>query len=170
MDAGIGIGGLSIGKDEIASCKFDLFAPIEIEKSVRKSHSLFFRPISSAGSKGPFTFDIPADPDKFTDAETLLLHGRMRIRKKVSGGTVINLPASAKVSTVNNIFDSLWSSISVELNGTEISDPSSKWYAYKAYFEKLLRKANGCTFVPNKNVNRSKDLLNTSNIFETEVT
>ena len=138
MDAGIGIGGLSIGKDEIASSKFDLFAPIEIEKSVRKSHSLSFRPISSAGSKGPFTFDIPADPDKFTDAETLLLHGRMRIRKKVSGGTVINLPASAKVSTVNNIFDSLWSSISVELNGTEISDPSSKWYAYKAYFEKLL--------------------------------
>ena len=74
MDAGIGIGGLSIGKDEIASSKFDLFAPIEIEKSVRKSHSLSFRPISSAGSKGLFTFDIPADPE-FTDAETLLLHG-----------------------------------------------------------------------------------------------
>ena len=134
MDAGIGIGGLSIGKDEIASSKFDLFAPIEIEKGVRKSYSLAFRPISSTGSKGPFTFDIPADPDKFTDAETLKLHGRMRILAKA--GT--NIAAKEQVSTVNNIFDSLWSSISVELNGTEISDPSSKWYAYKAYFEKLL--------------------------------
>ena len=24
------------------------------------------------------------------------------------------------------------------MNGTKISDPSSKWHAYKAYFEKLL--------------------------------
>ena len=36
MDAGIGIGGLSIGKDEIASSKFDLFAPIEVEKGLEK--------------------------------------------------------------------------------------------------------------------------------------
>ena len=137
MDAGIGIGGLSIGKDEIASSKFNLFSPIEIEKGVEKSYSLTLRPISAVGSKGPFTFDIPADPEKFTDIETLLLHGRIRIRKKVSGA-LANLPANEKVSTVNNIFDSLWSSINVELNGTAINDPSTKWYAYKAYFEKLL--------------------------------
>ena len=97
MDAGIGIGGLSIGKDEIASSKFDLYAPIEIENSIRKSHSLSFRPISSVGSSGPFSFDIPADPDKYTDAETFRLHGRMRIKKKASNGTLSNLPGSEKV-------------------------------------------------------------------------
>ena len=40
MDAGIGIGGLSIGKDEIASSKFDLYAPIEIENSIRGHSSI----------------------------------------------------------------------------------------------------------------------------------
>ena len=43
-----------------------------------------------------------------------------------------------KVSVVNNIFNSLWSSINIRLNGTEITDPSSRWYSYKSYFENLL--------------------------------
>ena len=45
-------------------------------------NTMSFRPISSAGSKGSFTFDIPVDPDKFTDAETLKLHGCMHMLKK----------------------------------------------------------------------------------------
>jgi len=36
------------------------------------------------------------------------------------------------------MFNSLWSSINTRLNGCEISDPSSKWYAYKVYFEDHL--------------------------------
>ena len=42
------------------------------------------------------------------------------------------------MSPVNNVFNSLWSSVNTKLNGCEISDPSSKWYAYKAYFENHL--------------------------------
>lgn len=42
------------------------------------------------------------------------------------------------MSVVNNIFNSLWSSINIRLNGTEITDPSSRWYSYKSYFENLL--------------------------------
>ena len=137
MDAGIGIGGLSINKDEITSSKYDLYAPIYIDKSVRKSHNLSIYPNSSTDSKGPFVFEIPADPGKFTDLETLRLHGRMRIRKQTTSGEA-NLAKDEKVSTVNNIFDSLWSSVKVEVNSTEITDPSSSWYAYKAYLEKLL--------------------------------
>ena len=137
MDGGIGIGGLSINKDEITSSKYDLFAPIYIDKSVRKSHNLAFYPTSSTDSMGPFVFEIPADPGKFTDVETLRLHGRMRIRKKTNSGEA-DLETDEKVSTVNNIFDSLWASVKVEVNSTEITDPSSSWYAYKAYLEKLL--------------------------------
>ena len=33
MDSGIGIGGLSIGKDEYATDSFDLFSQVEIENS-----------------------------------------------------------------------------------------------------------------------------------------
>ena len=137
MDSGIGIGGLSTGKDEIASSQFDLFEKVELETGVKKIHTQTFHPISSTNSQGPFIFEIPADPDKFTDAESIRLLGRMRIRKK-TGNVLSDLPVGTKVSTVNNIFNSLWSSINIQLNDTEITDPSSRWYAFKSYFENHL--------------------------------
>lgn len=137
MDSGIGIGGLSTGKDELASSQFDLFDNIELETGVKKIHTQTFRPISSTSSRGPFTFEIPADPEKFTDAESIRLHGRMRIRKNTAN-VLGNIAVDENVSTVNNIFNSLWSSINVSLNGTEITDPSSRWYSYKSYFENHL--------------------------------
>ena len=137
MDSGIGIGGLSTGKDETASSQFNLFENVELENGVKKIHTQTFRPISSTNSQGPFNFEIPADPEKFTDAESIRLQGRMRIRKKV-GSVLSDLTDGAKVSTVNNIFNSLWSSINVQLNETEITDPSSRWYAFKSYFENHL--------------------------------
>ena len=137
MDAGIGIGGFSTAKDELVSSSFDLFSPTEIENGIKKTLNQTFRPISSTTSKGPFTFDIPADPIKFTDGESIRLHGAMRIVKN-SNGIYTDLPSGENVSTVNNIFNSLWSSISTQLNGSEITDPSGRWYAYKAYFENLL--------------------------------
>ena len=137
MDAGIGVGGMSTGKDELASSCFDLFSYPEVETGVKKSFLQTFRPISSTTSKGPFTFDIPADPDKFTDAESIRLHGAMRIVGHAAG-VYSNLAADENVSTVNNIFNSLWSSVNTQLNGTEITDPSSRWYAYKSYFENNL--------------------------------
>ena len=75
MDSGIGIGGLSTGKDETASSQFDLFENVELETGVKKIHTQTFRPISSTNSQGPFIFEIPADPEKFTDAESIRLQG-----------------------------------------------------------------------------------------------
>ena len=137
MDVGIGIGGLSTSETEITSSKYDLFSPIYVDRSIRKNHSISIYPNSSTDGKGPFVFDIPADPGKFTDVETFRLHGRMRIRKKTVTGEE-DLAEDEQVSTINNIFDSLWNSVKVEVNQTEITDPSSSWYPYKAYFEKLL--------------------------------
>ena len=143
MDAGIGIGGLSVGKDEFASSSFDMFSNPEIENGIKKTFVQTFRPISSTSSRGPFTFDIPADPNKFTDTESIRLHGAMRIMK-YDQDKLKPLTANEKVSTVNNIFNSLWSSVSTQLNGTEITDPSSKWYAFKAYFENHLSYSSSC--------------------------
>ena len=53
MDSGIGIGGLSTGKDETASSQFDLFENVELETGVKKIHTQTFRPISSTNSQGP---------------------------------------------------------------------------------------------------------------------
>ena len=62
-----------------------MFKGVEIENSIADVTRIVTRPISVASSRGPFTFEIPADPEKFTDAESFRLHGRMRIRKKEAG-------------------------------------------------------------------------------------
>ena len=138
MDAGIGIGGLNHENEEYTHSKFDLFGSTEYEVGVKKSISQSFRPMTSASSLGPFSFVIPSDPEKFTDAESLRLHGRMKIMKKEPSSDVLSNLNGEYVSPVNNIFNSLWSAVNVKLNGCDISDPSSKWYAYKAYFENHL--------------------------------
>ena len=142
MDSGIGIGGLSVGQDEYASGCFDLFKEVEIENSIAHVTRITTRPISVATSRGPFIFEIPADSEKFTEAESFRLHGSMRIRKK-EDGEIKNIIATDKVSTVNNIFHSLWSKVIVNLNDVAINDPTNSWYAYKAYFENHLSYSKG---------------------------
>ena len=137
MDAGTGIGGFSKNREELVETKFDLFSKVPLETGVKKTIPQTFRPISSSSSQGPYSFVIPSDPEKLTHLGSLRLHGRMCIKKKDSNGLLTNL-STENISTVNNIFNSLWSSINTKLNGTEISDPTSTWYAYKAYLENLM--------------------------------
>ena len=138
MDAGIGIGGLNAEREEFVDSKFDFFGKTEYEVGVKKCISQTFRPLTTSSSDGPFSFLIPMDPEKFTNAESLRLHGKMRIRKRNTGDGVLSDLNAEYVSPVNNVFNSLWASVNTKLNGCEISDPSSKWYAYKAYFENHL--------------------------------
>ena len=138
MDSGLGIGGLAISKDEVASSAFDLFAPIEIENSITKASKVVTRPISSSNSRGPFKFLFPADPEKWTDCESLRLSGRVKIRRFEAGALKDFDNAVKEVSTVNNFYQSLFSSVICTVNGVEITDPSGNWYPYKAYLETLL--------------------------------
>merc|ERR1712055_197936 len=99
---------------------------------------------NTPNTTGPFSFEIPSDPDKFTNAQSLRLHGRMRIKKRNPITEVLSNLTNKYVAPINNIFDSLWSSINIKLNGCEITDPSSKWYAYKAYFENHISYSSSC--------------------------
>ena len=42
MDSGLGIGGLSSGKDELASSQFDVFENVEVETGVKRMYTLTF--------------------------------------------------------------------------------------------------------------------------------
>ena len=70
------------------------------------------------------------------------------------------LLSSENVSTINNIYNSLWSSINTQQNGTDISDPSSKWYACKAHFEKLLSFSTATKATLNQNDTFKMKLVN----------
>ena len=139
-----GIGGMNVERDEFAHSNFNLFENTEYEVGVKKLVSQIFRPLSTPNTTGPFSFKIPSDPDKFTIAQSLRLHGRMRIRRKDLVTDVLSNLTTEYVAPINNIFDSLWSSINIKLNGCEITDPSSKWYAYKAYLENHISYSSSC--------------------------
>ena len=138
MDSGIGIGGLAISKDEVASSAFDLFSPIEIENSIQDSVKITTRPIAATDSAGPFRFCIPPDPEKWTDCESLRLCGKVTLKKNISNVKSDFTNAANEISTVNNFYQSLFGSVVVTLNGVEITDPARNWYPYKAYLETLL--------------------------------
>ena len=107
MDVGIGIGGMNVEKDEFVDSKFDLFGKTDYEVGIKKSVSQTFRPLSTTNSNGPFSFLIPSDPDKFTNVESLRLHGKMRIMKKDVATNVLSNLTTEFVAPVNNIFNSL---------------------------------------------------------------
>ena len=54
------------------------------------------------------------------------------MKRDTNSGALSDLNTE-QVAPVNNVFNSLWSSIIIKLNGCEINDPSSKWYVYKAF-------------------------------------
>ena len=81
MDSGLGIGGLSLGKDEVSSSAFDLFSNIEVENSIKAATKVTARPIATTTSRGPFNFCFPADPEKWTDCESLRLSGKVTLLK-----------------------------------------------------------------------------------------
>ena len=135
MDSGLGIGGLSLGKDEVSSSAFDLFSKIEVENSIKAATKVTARPIATTTSRGPFNFCFPADPEKWTDCESLRLSGKVTLLK----GDGSKFDADVKeISVVNNFYHSLFSSVVCTLNGVEITDPGGNWYSYKAYLETLL--------------------------------
>ena len=110
MDSGIELGGLSVGHDEYASDCFELF-----KKIVWWSFKIITQPISAVSSKGTFIFKIPADFKKITDAESFRLKGKMRITMQEEDA-LVNIYANDSVSTVNNIFHSLWNKFDLKMN------------------------------------------------------
>lgn len=135
MDSGLGIGGLSLSQDEVASSAFDLFSSIEIENSIKAATKLTARPIATSTSRGPFNFCFPADPEKWTDCESLRLSGKVTLKRK--DGSDFDSDTK-QISVVNNFYQSLFSSVVCTLNGVEITDPGGNWYSYKSYLETLL--------------------------------
>ena len=138
MEAGIGVGGLSLAKDEVASSGFDVFSPIEYETSIEDVSTETYHPVSNTSNKGPFKFTIEADPEKWTNCESIRLHGKMRIQKKTANATSNITVAADEIGTIDNIFHSLFANVRVILNNTEITDPAGKWYSYKSLLETKL--------------------------------
>ena len=146
MDSGHGIGGHSKNIEEMTSSKLDLFAPTVVEKGVVKRHEIIYHPQSYFGIEGPFDFLIQPDPEKFTDIASLTLHGKVKILKQNAAGAFVDLVKATdkKVALVNNGFQSLWSSVKIKINDTEIGDSGTNSYAYGSQLQTVIGAKESC--------------------------
>ena len=161
MDSGLGIGGRSKSVVAMTTSKLDIKSPYVMEEGVVKSHVIELQPNSSTLT-GPIDFDLKADPEKWTDMETVVLKGKVGIQVKKgnkwesvakptnssssssSGGSSTSTTGSTTGSTttkwgvINNTFASLISSCVIKINDCAIGDTTEKTYAYMTYIQTLL--------------------------------
>ena len=87
----------------------------------------------SLQNDGPFEFNIYTSANEFIIASQTSLTGAISIRNDAND----DITEDDDVAGVNLLFDSLFSSISIEIDGRQVEN-SSQCYPYKAFFEKVL--------------------------------
>ena len=141
MDSGLGISGHSKSVLQMTTSKLDYESPFIVENGVTKTHEITIQTHSNTSSNGPIEFHLVPDPEKFTDASSVKLHGKVGIHYKNSDGVwenIRNLPNTPKFGVINNFFSSLISSCVVKVNDCEIGENSSNSYPYMCYLQTLL--------------------------------
>ena len=131
MDSGIGIMGHS---KQVGVYEHGLFSPSDIESSQK----IEYRPMTSVTDDGPVEFNIPPTPGKIFDVHSMTLFGKMGIRKLKAGTTneweKLVVADLNNVGVINNIYQSLWESVGIKVNDTEIENNN---YHVGAYLQTL---------------------------------
>ena len=90
-----------------------------------------YRPLATITGETPLIeFMIPAMADRFTDLDDMYLH--IKFKYEVTGAENADV-----VCPVNNLLHSMFAKVDVTLQDKTVT-PSSQYYAYKSYLEKLL--------------------------------
>ena len=147
VDNAPGVGGLTENYEDIKNIEF---GKIKTHDNFSYSFEYFVRPINFSDSKGPHTFEFPADPTHFTDLTSLTLEGKIKVKNKAGNATAIfntlagGVNTRCDISTVNNIIHSQYSVINYKIQNVEMGDSTSYSYPYKAYFENALSHDELC--------------------------
>ena len=86
MDSGLGISGHSKSVLQMTTSKLDYDSPFIVENGVKKTHEVVIQTHSNTSNNGPIEFHVVGDPEKFTDASSVMLHGKVGIQYKNSDG------------------------------------------------------------------------------------
>jgi hypothetical protein len=86
------------------------------------------------GGANPLQFDIPAEPNTYTDLQNTKL--KLQVQITVTDGKT---PATkdSKVICCQNLMHSIFKDLEMTINNTIITDPN-QLYGYTSYFEKLI--------------------------------
>ena len=119
---------------ECAKSELDLFAVPPTQTSVEDGHWHHFGPISTITDSGPYEFSISGSGEDYIDLGNTNLYVVAQIVKKADGS---DLDADDNVGPVNLWLHSLFSDVTLSLNGKLVSGPTNA-YPYRAYIETLL--------------------------------
>jgi len=127
-------GAASDGVHHYVRSELDIFKKEGYDLSIVGSQMNEYFPIAPLNdSAAPITFNIPGTDTHYLD----LAKSRLYLRLKITLADCSDIAATDVVAPVNNICHSLFSQCSVYLNETQIT-PTSNYYAYRAYLERLL--------------------------------
>lgn len=133
-----GIGTLINDETELTSHGLDVFTVPPVENILKDGKTVYYYPINSVDSKGPFEFVIPKDPDTYTYLPYTRLEGQITLTKADNTA----LAVADNVNIVNLFPQSLFKQVECEINGTQVCDLSTPTYAWKSFIETHLTYGN----------------------------
>ena len=82
----------------------------------------------------PYVFSLPANATRWTDLQSTIIQGRLRIKHK--DGTDVS--ETENFSVVNCLYQALWRQVGIAINGHEFEDTSTRVYGHKAFLNMLF--------------------------------
>lgn len=135
---------MSLGKihhqsDDSVASQLDLFAVPYTQTSVLDGETVEIGPIRDSPNS-QLEFEIEGSSDNYIDLQNLFISVQCKV-KSAAGATLPADPHEVKVVPVNNFLHSIFSVMSISINGQEIEyEPN---YPYRAYIESLVNMGKG---------------------------
>ena len=120
--------------------EFNLFTVPQVQATIEQDILSEHRPISTLDSKSIIEFNIPGAKEQFIRLDKTLLYIKLRINIGGLLGADVARDDWKKVSTVNNLMNSLFKQIDLTI-GDRIINPAHHTYSYKTDFEIKLGKS-----------------------------
>ena len=112
----------------------DIFIKRGIQTSVVNSHTVTYKPLTPADNPAQLEFNCFGHSDFYSELNSVLLLLRLNLVK--TDGSDLPSDGSITVGCLNNLLHSMFSSLSVSLNGKPVKLHQTN-YHYKVYLEKL---------------------------------
>lgn len=126
---------LSKDSQDSTVSELDLFNVPLTKTSVLEGEFHEILPIRSARSNAPIEFEIDGNTDHYVDLNNTFLHVECKVKSK-NGEELSDTAADIKIAPSNNLFHSLFASLTVQINGKQIEHEPN--YAHKAYLTNKL--------------------------------
>lgn len=118
---------------EALPSEFDYFTSIPVQAAITEEYEVAISPDASIDGRTNIEFEIAGEPNVYRD----LSNSYLAVQCKVTQAENVKLAASTAVSPVNLLLHAMFSSMSIQLCGQNIT-PNDSNYPYRAFIETLL--------------------------------